>query len=561
MRIPLKIFAILIILTAAFAVIACNHMNSPESDSITSSENYTVIFDSQFSNDGSTTIMPDPTTKTVAPPATTIDKLPAPPTKSGYIFGGWYTGPNATGTNFTESFEVNAGNTVLGYMTVYAYWYKYMVTFKKDGEDYAFRGVAPPATTIVASLPATPTKTGNTFAGWFKSDGITEFMANTKVDADITIYAKWVINTTHVYSVTYDSDGGTAVGVQYVIVTPPATSNVAGPLPTEHPTKLFYAFDTTGGTTTGWWTQKDGGGTEFKAGTPVTADIIVYAQWTPTPGYTVTYNSGWGTSVDPQYVILSSGKTVATGTTEGSLPTPPPTKPCYHFAGWYTDKTNATPFTASTDVTSIADPDTKILTVYAKWTEAFTFPTGPFKKGDPGPSCVGKVFYIDGGGDSGPHGLEMAPPGWYDKYADNADPALAWISGDPVTDDEGNVTQQTQTTLNGNTSTAIGTGLANSNAIITQSRTPLTASSFSPAELCEDYHGGGLSGWFLPSKDELAQLYAQRDTTRWGGFDADFYWSSSEYDKWNAWSQSFINGTQNGSLKSYERRIRPVRAF
>jgi len=544
MRIPLKIFAILILLTAVFSVIACNHMNSPESDSITSSENYTVIFDSQFSNDGSTTTMPSQTTKTVAPPATTIDKLPAPPTKSGYIFGGWYTGPNATGTNFTESFEVNAGNTVLGYMTVYAYWYKYMVTFKKDGEDYAFRGVAPPATTTVASLPATPTKTGNTFAGWFKSDGITEFMANTKVDADITVYAKWVINTTHVYSVTYDSDGGTAVGVQYVtsgnpVVTfPPA------------PTQLFYAFG-------GWYTDKTYA-TPFTTSTPVTADIIVYAQWTPTPGYTVTYNSGWGTSVDPQYVILSSGKTVATGTTEGSLPTPPPTKPCYHFAGWYTDKTNATPFTADTDVTSIADPTTKILTVYAKWTEAFTFPTGPFKIGDPGPSCVGKVFYIT---DGGQHGLEAAPPSWYDKYADNADPALAWISGDPVTDDEGNVSQQTQTTLNGNTSTAIGTGLANSNAIITQSRTPLTASSFSAAELCEDYLGGGLSGWFLPSKDELAQLYAQRDTTRWGGFDADFYWSSSEYDKWNAWSQSFINGTQNGSLKSYERRIRPVRAF
>jgi len=541
MRITLKIVATLIFLTAAFAVIACNHMNSPESDSITSSENYTVIFDSQFSNDGSTTTMPNPTTKMVAPPATTIDKLPAPPTKSGYIFGGWYTWTNATGTNFTESFEVNAGNTVLGYMTVYAYWYKYMVTFKKDGEDYAFRGVAPPATTTVASLPATPTKTGNTFAGWFKSDGITEFMANTKVYADITVYAKWVINTTHVYSVTYDSDWGTAVGVQYVT----STANTVVTFPPA-PTQLFYAFGS-------WYTDKTYA-TPFTTITPVTEDIIVYAKWKPTPGYTVTYNSGWGTSVDPQYVIPIPPAT--TGTV-GTLPAPP-AKPCYTFAGWYTDKTNATPFTADTDVTSIADPDTKILTVYAKWTEAFTSPTGPFKIGDPGPSCVGKVFYIT---DGGQHGLEAAPPSWYDKYADNADPALAWISGDPVTDDEGNVTQQTQTTLNGNTSTAIGTGLANSNAIITQSRTPLTASSFSAAQLCEDYSVGGYAGWFLPSKDELAQLYAQRDTTRWGGFDADFYWSSSEYDKWNAWSQSFINGTQNGSLNSYERRIRPVRAF
>ena len=171
--------------------------------------------------------------------------------------------------------------------------------------------------------------------------------------------------------------------------------------------------------------------------------------------------------------------------------------------------------------------------------------------GDPGPSCVGKVFYIT---DGGAHGLEAAPPGWYDWYSADADPSLVWISGDP--DASGN--QQTQTTLNGNTATAIGTGKANSDAIITQSGT--TASSNSAAEVCEAYVIDGLNDWYLRSKDELAQLYANRDVTRWGGFE-DRYWSSSEYNTWYSWSQYFTDGTQSNTLKSTSLHFRPVRAF
>ena len=57
-----------------------------------------------------------------------------------------------------------------------------------------------------------------------------------------------------------------------------------------------------------------------------------------------------------------------------------------------------------------------------------TTPPSTYEIGDPGPSCVGKVFYIT---DGGLHGLEAAPPSWYDPYADSPDPELVWISGDP----------------------------------------------------------------------------------------------------------------------------------
>jgi uncharacterized repeat protein (TIGR02543 family) len=540
MRIPVKILAILILLIAIFTVIACDKPNLTAGD-ITSSTTtiYTVTFDGAFSNNGSTTTMASPAYKTVTPPATTIDALPTQPTMSGYTFGGWWSSTGGGGTQFTASSSVTSD------VIVYAYWFKYQVTFKSDSSTvYAIRGTIPPSKTV-DELPSSPTKTGYTFAGWYTAvdGGGTQFFNSTEVTSDVIVYAYWLPNTDTVYTVTYDGNGGSSVGAQYVIqlaATPPATTPptvTVGALPTS-PTRLFYVF-------TSWNTKANGSGDTFTAGptgtgTPVTADITVYAQWSANSGHTVTYNSGWGTSVDAQYVIPPA-------TTVGALPTSP-TKPCYTFGDWWTATGGAgTRFDANTTVT--AD-----ITVYAQWTWVGWvggITPSTYAIGDPGPSCVGKVFYITNGGKNG---LEAAPPGWYNGYSADADPSLVWISGDPDASDN----QQTQTTLNGNTSTAIGKGQPNSDAIITQSGT--TASSNSAAAVCEAYLGGKLNGWFLPSKDELAQLYANRDVTRWGGFE-DRYWSSSEYNTWYSWSQYFTDGIQSNTLKSYSLHFRPVRAF
>ena len=72
---------------------------------------YTVTFDSQ-----SATVMPSPSTKSVTYPATTIDALPTPPTKTGYTFGGWYTAINGGGQLFTAFTQVSSDTTI------YAYW-------------------------------------------------------------------------------------------------------------------------------------------------------------------------------------------------------------------------------------------------------------------------------------------------------------------------------------------------------------------------------------------------------------------------------------------------------
>ena len=76
----------------------------------------------------------------------------------------------------------------------------------------------------------------------------------------------------------------------------------------------------------------------------------------------------------------------------------------------------------------------------------------------------------------------------------------------------------------GATGTAIGTGQANTTAIVTTQG----AGSYA-AQLCNDLTVGGYNDWFLPSKDELDLMYENLYLQEVGGFTDDYYWSSSEF--------------------------------
>ena len=76
---------------------------------------------------------------------------------------------------------------------------------------------------------------------------------------------------------------------------------------------------------------------------------------------------------------------------------------------------------------------------------------------------------------------------------------------------------------------------------------------------CADYTVGQYDDWYLPSKDELNQLYQQQ--TAIGGFEDDWYWSSTEGDNGNAWGQDFNDGIQNVANKVYPSYVRAVRTF
>ena len=80
------------------------------------------------------------------------------------------------------------------------------------------------------------------------------------------------------------------------------------------------------------------------------------------------------------------------------------------------------------------------------------------------------------------------------------------------------------------------------------------------ARLCGDLVLGGYSDWYLPSKDELNQLYINRVAI--GGFASSWYWSSTENASDYAWYFGFDPGEAgNGGYKSGAYYVRAVRAF
>jgi hypothetical protein len=151
----------------------------------------------------------------------------------------------------------------------------------------------------------------------------------------------------------------------------------------------------------------------------------------------------------------------------------------------------------------------------------------------------GTIAYILQSGDPGydpntPHGLVAATV--------NQSTGIRWYNGNYRT--------------TGATGIAIGTGLANTNIIITSQGA--TATSYA-AGSARAYAGGGYTDWYLPSKDELNKLYLNR--TAIGGFAYFNYWSSSENDNNFAWYQSFNFGGQDDYGKYGEFYVRAIRAF
>ena len=141
----------------------------------------------------------------------------------------------------------------------------------------------------------------------------------------------------------------------------------------------------------------------------------------------------------------------------------------------------------------------------------------------------GIIFYLDS---AKAHGLIAAP-------ADQST-GIQWYNG--------------TYTVTGATGTAIGTGQANTKAIITAQG----AGSYA-AKLCDDLVVGGYSDWFLPSQNELNELYKNKVVV--GGFAGAWYWGSSENVYGHAWDQDFGSGDQYDYDKYYPGTVRAVRAF
>lgn len=269
------------------------------------------------------------------------------PTLSGYSFVGWFTAASG-GTQVTSA---TVFTSRLDHV-LYAHWSAsgQTRTLYFDPAD-GVCSTASMAVTVGAafgSLP-TPTRTGYTFAGWFRStvgnDQVTA--ATVAADENLTVYAHWTATT---LTLTFNANGGTVAEASRTV----SYGGQYGTLPM--PVRDGYSFD-------GWFTDQTGG-SAVGASTVATASVTVWAHWS-------NGTAAWG-YVQYKIVLVLNGGAVDASYGElkylrgyaKALPTAAQvSKSGATFAGWYADSS----FSGS-PVTSIPSTATGRVTFYAKWT-------------------------------------------------------------------------------------------------------------------------------------------------------------------------------------------------
>jgi uncharacterized repeat protein (TIGR02543 family) len=218
---------------------------------------------------------------------------PADPTRTGYAFDGWWTAASG-GTAWSFSSPVS------GATTLFAHWkLLYTVTFDSDGGSAVAAQVVKSGDS--ATAPAAPTRVGYDFAGWY--DGGSAYDFSTPVSGAFTLTAHWA---KQVYTVTFDSGGGSAVDDQSIAYGDSATQP-------ETPTRTGYDF-------TGWFVN----GESYDFGSPVSGALALTAHWVKHV-YTISFDSDGGSQVDDEAVSYGDSATQPDA----------PVRQGYDFAGWF----------------------------------------------------------------------------------------------------------------------------------------------------------------------------------------------------------------------------------
>ncbi|MFH2034527.1 MAG: InlB B-repeat-containing protein, partial [Candidatus Margulisiibacteriota bacterium] len=327
-----------------------------------SSPTYTVTYNANGATSG---IPPIDTNNYESGQTVTVQGNTGNLEKAGYRFVGWNTNAEGSGTTYPpgQTFSMGSDN-----VNLYAKWETSLclVDFNSEG------GSTVPSQQVFygekVSEPNDPSKSGYTFAGWFReASGTTPWYFDRDiVTGNITLYAKWTVNQ---LTVSFYSNGGTFVAPQTVTYGQKATRPA-------DPTKTGYSF-------TGWFKNPECTESWVFDLDAVIENITLYAGWN-NANHTVTFNSQGGSWVAPQ-TIPYGGK--------AAMPSRP-TKGNYALAGWYTDASYSTLWVFASD--TVVDD----MTLYAKWTT--------YSIGDRGPAG-GWVFYDKGSYSNGWRYMEAAP--------------------------------------------------------------------------------------------------------------------------------------------------------
>ena len=283
---------------------------------------YTITFDGKG-------VAVTPSTKQVTY-GQTYGTLPAP-TKPGYTFNGWYNGGNKVQS--TDTVDIT-GNTTLSAQWLGA---EYTVYFDPDGGN-----VSPTSKKVnnegqYGALP-TPTKTGYTFAGWYKNETKIESTTKVETTTDITLKAKW---TAIKSTLTVNPNGGIWDGsssAQTFTQDYNATKTINNP--SKNIDGCRVTFDGNGGT----------------------AQTVAITQTTTFTGWTL---SGKGNFGGTTYTFGDGSGTLTANYSGDNIVLPNATKTGATLKGWYTSQTGGTPV----GVAGASWKPSTDITLYAQWNE------------------------------------------------------------------------------------------------------------------------------------------------------------------------------------------------
>jgi uncharacterized repeat protein (TIGR02543 family) len=224
---------------------------------------------------------------------------------------------------------------------------KVKIAFDTDGGGAVPEQVLNADNGFKAARPATdPVREHYDFKGWYESGLTDEFDFGQARFADVTAYAKWM---PHIYEATFDANGGQFSGGDTSVK---ATTDILKALklnaPAE-PSREGYDFG-------GWYGEKAfSNAFDFSSGT-VTADITLYARWTPHK-HSITYYA---------YAPYTTPYETYTGVDYGTaMPYPAPEAPAdgTTFGGWF----KSTSFSDADRVIPWESAVTGNLVLYARW--------------------------------------------------------------------------------------------------------------------------------------------------------------------------------------------------
>ena len=350
-----------------------------------------------------------------APYGTTTSAITVP-TKTGYTFGGYYSGDNGTGTqiigtdgkwiksktNFTD-----ADNKwiVTANKTLYAKWTEktYSLTFKHDGHGTIKVGGTTVNSGSTASvnhvntktLVATP-NTGYNFSSWALSGSNTNAVtigstsaASTTIKATNTGATVTANFTPKTYTITLNANGGASNGSATATYNSSTITNLTHPTRTDYRCNGYFTAATDGTLvlkTDGTLAKNVSGYTDANGNWIKDGTATLYAQWTyDVTEYTVTFGAGTGfTSYgtvtaknNTTSAAITSPATVRSGQSVTFTATP---ESGYEVEGWYTNadctvgKHDAGKTTYTTSITGNTNVYVKF--VEKTWSVAFAASTG-----------------------------------------------------------------------------------------------------------------------------------------------------------------------------------------